>query len=95
MGIILMYFLDTNTCLYALNKLYPALDKKLAAVGAGDIQIPAMVEAEMLVGFEKGARRITRAMWEHFARDYAIIPFDSAAARCMGISGQFWKNRAW
>jgi predicted nucleic acid-binding protein len=54
-----MYFLDTNTCLYALNRVYPGLNTKLATLATGDIGIPSMVEAEMLVGFEKGARRAT------------------------------------
>jgi tRNA(fMet)-specific endonuclease VapC len=88
-----MYCPDTNICLYALNHLYPALDKRLQTLVPADIAIPAIVEAEMLVGFEKGAKRITRSQWEAFVAPFSVLPFNSVAAKIYAQIRGFLEKR--
>ncbi|GHV73168.1 nucleic acid-binding protein [Spirochaetia bacterium] len=76
-----MYFLDSNICLYFLRDQYPALSKKLLTVSPGSIKIPSIAEAEILTGVEKGARSITREIWEEFFAAFEIVSFDDDAAR--------------
>jgi tRNA(fMet)-specific endonuclease VapC len=76
-----MYFLDSNICLYYLRDQYPSLSKKLITISPGSVKIPSIVEAEILTGVEKGARSITREIWEKFLSAFEIAAFDDDAAR--------------
>jgi tRNA(fMet)-specific endonuclease VapC len=76
-----MYYPDTDTCIYFLKGKYPFLQKKLATIPPSNIKIPAMVKAEILVGVEKGARNITRELWNQFFDAFEIVAFDDAAAK--------------
>jgi tRNA(fMet)-specific endonuclease VapC len=73
-----MYFLDANICIYFLKSLYSQLNKKLTSIPPSKIKIPSMVKAEILVGVEKGARQITRKLWEIF---FEVIPFGDPAVK--------------
>jgi tRNA(fMet)-specific endonuclease VapC len=76
-----MYYLDANICIYFLKGKYQSLQEKLRSVSPNDIRIPAIVEAEILVSVEKGAKKITRKLWNNFFDAFEIIVFDEAAAR--------------
>jgi tRNA(fMet)-specific endonuclease VapC len=80
-----MYYLDANICIYFLKGKYPSLHAKLSAIHPDKIKIPAIVEAEILVSVEKGAKGIARDAWNKFFEAFEIVSFDEAAARQYAI----------
>jgi len=81
----MMYFLDTNICVYFLNDKFPEIRGKMKNVPQRDIKIPAIVLAELYYGAAKSAKReynLTR--YTRFAALYDIIHFDHKAARTYG-----------
>jgi tRNA(fMet)-specific endonuclease VapC len=80
-----MYYLDANICIYFLKGKYESLHEKLKAIPPSKIKIPAIVKAEILVSVEKGAKGITRELWDNFFDTFEIIAFDDNAARQYAI----------
>jgi tRNA(fMet)-specific endonuclease VapC len=76
-----MYYLDANICIYFLKGKYPSLREKLSVIHPNKIKIPAIVEAEILLSVEKGAKGIAREAWNKFFEAFEIVNFDEAAAR--------------
>jgi tRNA(fMet)-specific endonuclease VapC len=75
------FFLDTNTCIYALKGTFPSIAVKLKATGPSAIQIPSMVEAELLLGAAKSKRPAdTRKVIAAFLAPFEIAPFGTEAA---------------
>jgi tRNA(fMet)-specific endonuclease VapC len=75
------YSLDTNTCIFHLNKSASAVTERLKMLSPDEILIPSMVVAELLYGAEKGTKR--QANFENialFLSPYKIISFDQKAA---------------
>jgi len=75
------YFLDTNTCIYFLKGMYPAIEAMLSAQRPKDVKIASVVMAELLFGVansqcvKENAERV-----ESFLFPFEIVPFDSIAA---------------
>ena len=79
------YLLDTNTCIYAINKRYPKLKQKLLSVFPDDIAISSITIGELEYGAAKskwGDR--TRQTLYAFLSNYTILPFDNDDAICFG-----------
>jgi tRNA(fMet)-specific endonuclease VapC len=76
-----MYYLDANICIYFLKGKYPSLREKLSIIHPDKIKILAIVEAEILVSVEKGAKGIVREAWNEFFGAFEIVSFNEAAAR--------------
>ena len=53
----MIYFLDTNICIFHVNDSAPKMSEKLENFPLDDIKIPSMVVAELLYGVEKSQRR--------------------------------------
>jgi tRNA(fMet)-specific endonuclease VapC len=51
------YILDTDICVYILKNRHPGIVEKFRQVKPADIGIPAIVEAELLLGAFKSAKR--------------------------------------
>lgn len=76
-----MYCLDTNTCIYALKGMFPAIADRLSALRPDQIKVPAIVRAELLFGIAKSAHpRKTRSVVEAFLMPFEILPFESRSA---------------
>jgi len=77
-----MVFLDTNTCIYFLNGTYESVRDRLLALPPGEVGVPAVVKAELLLGAYKSRRRAenTRKV-EQFLEPFQVIPFCGHAAR--------------
>jgi tRNA(fMet)-specific endonuclease VapC len=76
------YCLDTNTCIFHLNKSASTVNERLRVLSAEEVLIPSMVVAELLHGAEKSAKR--ESNFENlalFLSPYRIISFDQKAAR--------------
>ncbi len=79
------YLLDTNTCIYAINKRYPKLKQKLLSVFLDDIAISSITIGELEYGAAKSKwGDHTRQTLYAFLSNYTILPFDSADAICFG-----------
>jgi len=77
----MIYFLDTNICVYYLNNSHPQLSKQLKSTPIKNIKIPSMVAAELLYGAEKsGKREYNLNLFKTFLSIYEIIDFDEKSA---------------
>jgi tRNA(fMet)-specific endonuclease VapC len=77
----LIYFLDTNICIYFLNGTFEAIGNHFKKLSPKDIRIPAIVKAELLFGLEKSKRKNEiKEKYEQFLNAFEIIPFDDAAS---------------
>ena len=82
----MIYYLDTNICIYFLVGKYPQLLIKIMSFSPNDIKIPAIVKAELLHGAEKSLKRDENlAKISTFLIPFEIIPFDDV---CTGYYGK-------
>ncbi len=78
----MLFFLDTNVCIFALRGEYPSIGEHLRKLRPGDVKVAATVEAELLLGAEKSRHpRKSREKVEEFLSPLETIPFDKAAAQ--------------
>jgi tRNA(fMet)-specific endonuclease VapC len=81
----MMYFLDTNICIYFLKGVFPELQKKILATQPDKIRIPAMVAAELIYGAQKSKKAAeTMEKVKRFLKPLQIIPFGEEAAILYG-----------
>ena len=84
-GKLMIYYLDTNICIYFLLGKYPKLLAKMLSLSPNDIKIPSIVKAELLHGAEKSIKRDENlAKITSFLLPFEIIPFDDESAGYYG-----------
>jgi tRNA(fMet)-specific endonuclease VapC len=73
------YYLDTDTCVFVLRGLFPAIQEGVRAQTPDRIKIPAVVKAELLLGAQKASSppRVKQTV-EAFLAPYEIVPFSDA-----------------
>jgi len=79
------YFLDTNICIFFMERNNAAIAKKLWLIPASEIALPSMTVAELWFGALNSARRehnLTK--YELFIAQYDCYGFDKAAAEIHG-----------
>ena len=77
----MIYFLDSNTCIYFLKGLYPSILEELKQRKPEEIKIPAIVKAELLLGVEKSEHKKKNFdLYSKFLEPFEIISFDDKAA---------------
>lgn len=77
--------LDTNICVYAINRRNPAVLARLRGFAAGDAGISAVTYAELRYGIENSTRpEENLAVLERFVLPLEIPAFDAEAARHYG-----------
>ncbi|MHB8872122.1 MAG: type II toxin-antitoxin system VapC family toxin [Myxococcaceae bacterium] len=79
------YLLDTNTCIYALNRSDPGLTERLRAARRSDLYVSTLTIGELLFG----ARRSTQAVENvkrvvRFVAPLRGLPFDRLASEAYG-----------
>jgi len=75
------YFLDTNTCIYALKGSFDEIERRLRRLSPSIVKIPSIVQAELLLGGEKSnQRRKTLKAIRAFLFPYETVPFCERAA---------------
>lgn len=80
-----MILLDTNICIYAINRRSPGTLAPLRAFQAGDVGISAVTYAELRFGVENSARSDSNLVaLERFLLPLEILAFDAEAARHCG-----------
>ena len=79
----MIYFLDTNICIYFLNNSSKNVSSHLIKTSASNIKIPSMVAAELLYGAEKSLKRENNLkLFKTFLSVFEIISFDEQASEC-------------
>ena len=79
----MMYFIDTNMCIYFLKNTYPGMVKRWLSITPDKIKIPSIVKAELLTGAYKSVikKEILRKL-EFFLAPYEIITFTDEMTLC-------------
>jgi tRNA(fMet)-specific endonuclease VapC len=81
-----MYLLDTNICIYIINKNPKSVVKKICKLNPQDIKISSISAAELEYGASKSNRREqNRTALYDFLSPFEIIPFDTRDAEIYGI----------
>jgi tRNA(fMet)-specific endonuclease VapC len=79
-----LYLLDTNICIYIINRRPPKVFDHFAGLTFGQVAISSITGAELQFGVAKsGSSRNLQAL-EKFLAPLDIHPFDAAAMRCYG-----------
>ncbi|MEF2276734.1 type II toxin-antitoxin system VapC family toxin [Deinococcus sp. YIM 134068] len=78
------YFLDTNTCIYIINKNPPHVAEVFRRYRIGDLAVSSVTVAELAFGVAKSTRSGTREALEEFLLDLVTVPYDDAAAWVCG-----------
>ncbi len=71
------YLLDTNTCIYFLNKSSEKIISQFKKHSPSEINLSSITVAELFFGAEKSkGKKKNRAIVENFVSIFEIIPFD-------------------
>lgn len=74
--------LDTNTCIYFLNKTFEKVVDHFRQLSPSDIKLPAITVAELYYGAEKSIAK--KKNWEtvqNFVSTFEIMPFDEKSCQ--------------
>lgn len=77
--------LDTDICIYVINRKHPGPLERLRAHAVGDVGISAITYAELRLGIENSSlpeQNLERL--ERFLLPVEIVPFDADAGRWYG-----------
>ncbi|MCU0849217.1 MAG: type II toxin-antitoxin system VapC family toxin [Spirochaetes bacterium] len=77
----MIYFLDTNICVYFLKGLYPSILENIQTKNPNNIKIPSIVKAELLYGAEKSQNK-TKNLSNifKFLEPFEIVSFDDESS---------------
>ncbi len=72
--------LDTNTCIYFLNRSSERIIRRFKALSPSQIRLPSIAVAELYYGVEKSkAKSKNREKVKRFVSTFEIVPFDEKA----------------
>jgi len=81
----MIYFLDTNICIYFLNDKFHTIREKVGNLNTSDIKISSVVAAELIYGAYKSEKReYNLSRFEKFLSAYEIVPFDKSIIHIYG-----------
>jgi len=73
----MIYLLDTNTCIYFLNKSSEKIVSQFKKLSPSEITLTSITVAELFYGAEKSkAKKKNWAIVENFISIFEIVPFD-------------------
>lgn len=78
------HLLDTNTCIYIINRRPPGVFDHFAGRRPGEIAISSITGAELMFGVEKSGSPRNREALDKFLAPLDVLPFDEAAMREYG-----------
>lgn len=78
------FLLDTNTCIYIINRRPPEVFERFSGLHLGEIAISSITGAELAYGVAKTGSRRNRHALDKFLAPLDILPFDEAAMRSYG-----------
>ena len=72
--------LDTNTCIYFLNRASEKIINRFKQLSPSQIRLPSITVAELYYGVEKSkAKSRNRERVKRFVSTFEIVPFDEKA----------------
>jgi tRNA(fMet)-specific endonuclease VapC len=78
------YLLDTNICIYIINRRPTEVFRHFEGLSASDVGISSITGAELAHGVEKSGSARNRQALEKFLAPLEIIAFDAEAMRLYG-----------
>ena len=74
--------LDTNTCIYYLNRTSDKLIAQFQKFSPSDIKLSSITVAELYYGAEKSkAKKRNRAILDNFTAAFETVPFDDVCGK--------------
>ena len=73
------YLLDTNICIYAINRRSDAVVERMKREGRGNLTTSTIVAAELAFGAEKSSRSNTKQLLELFLSGLQVLPWGESA----------------
>ena len=81
----MMYLLDTNTCIYFLNRSSEKIISKFKTLSPSDIRLPSITIAELFYGAENSkSKKRNVTIVENFISHFETIPFDDKCCKIYG-----------
>jgi tRNA(fMet)-specific endonuclease VapC len=78
----MLYLLDTNTCIYFLNRSSERIISQFKKYSPSEIMLSSITVAELFYGAEKSkARKKNWAVVEDFVSNFDIVPFDEKSCQ--------------
>ena len=78
----MLYLLDTNTCIYFLNRSSERIISQFKKYSPSEITLSSITVAELFYGAEKSkARKKNWAVVEDFVSNFGIVPFDEKSCQ--------------
>ena len=78
----MIYLLDTNTCIYFLNRSSERIISQFKRFSPSEIKLPSITVAELFYGAEKSkAKKKNQAIVENFVSTFEIMPFDEKSCK--------------
>lgn len=87
------YLLDTNTCIYIINRRPPEVFAYFAGKSIGEIALSSITGAELAFGVAKSGSRRNQKALDKFLVPFEILPFDEVAMREYGSLRSHLKRR--
>lgn len=79
-----LYLLDTNICIYIINRRPPGVFDRFDGLQIGQVAISSITGAELTYGVEKSGSSRNRQALDKFFAPLDVLPFDEAAMRRYG-----------
>lgn len=87
------YLLDTNTCIYIINRRPAKVFQRFAGLHIGEIAISSITGAELAFGVAKSGSQRNHHALDKFLAPLEILPFDEAAMRRYGVLRSDFERR--
>ena len=84
MGGAVIHLLDTNICIYIINKRPPQVLARFDGLRYGAVGISSITGAELSFGVAKSGSARNRDALDKFLAPLEVLPFDEAAMRVYG-----------
>ena len=81
----MIYLIDTNICIYIMNKRPRKIIEKFKKISVGDAVISTITVSELQFGVDNSAqKRHNQIRLNEFLSPFVILPYDQLAARTYG-----------
>lgn len=80
----MIYLLDTNICIYIINRRPPQVRGHFEGLLYGDVAVSSITGAELAFGVAKSGSARNREALEKFLAPLEVLPFDVAAMYAYG-----------
>lgn len=84
MGRAVIYMLDTNICIYMINKRPPQVRARFEGLRYGEVVVSSITGAELAFGVAKSGSARNRDALDRFFAPIEVLSFDSQAMHAYG-----------